>query len=272
MKKLTRFAMWQIKTIQYGALVSALFFAPVVDWSALAVALSLIAYYVYSAVGVSMMYHRYWSHRAFEFKWKWLRWPLTLLGAFAGRGSPLAWVHIHRTHHRNADKEGDPHRPGDTLKVFSFGTTNINQFSPARVADLLGQKMHRWLHDYYLLFMLNWVSVLGIVGGLEAVYFGWVLPVVMYQLAQDLWNYYGHKRSPNWSYQNWGCSYRNGVLLDDPLSQNNILLYPLVLGEAWHNNHHQWPNSYRMSYRDYEPDPIAWLIERIKNDDAPVQR
>lgn len=264
MKKLTRFGMWQIKTIQYGALFSVPFFATVVDWSLTGLIVAYLAYFLYSAVGISMMYHRFYAHRAFEFRWPWLKYPLTIIGALAGRGSPLAWVHIHRTHHRHADQEGDPHRTGDSLKVFSFGTTNIQKFSPARVADLLGQRMHRWLHDYYLVLMVAWAGGLVLLGGLNLLYFGWLLPMVGYQLAQDLWNYYGHKETKFYSYQTWGDSWENGKLVDPPQSQNNPFLYWLVLGECWHNNHHKFPNNYRMNYFDYETDPIGWVIERIK--------
>jgi stearoyl-CoA desaturase (delta-9 desaturase) len=267
MKRITRFGMWQIKTLQYGALLSVVFFASVASWSVWSVLGSVCAYYAYSAIGVSMMMHRYYSHRAFEFKWPWMKYPLTLVAALAGRGSPLAWVHIHRTHHRHADQDGDPHRPGDSLKVFSFGTTSIQKFSPARVADLLGTKLHRWLHDYYLLVMVTWASTLLLLGGFNLLYFGWLLPMVMYQVAQDIWNYYGHKET-FMSYKNWGESYLNGRLVDFNESVNNSLLYPLVLGEAWHNNHHKWPNNYRLSYREYEKDPVAWIIERIKSDEA----
>lgn len=263
MKRLTRFGMWQIKALQYGALFAVPFFATVVSWSVWSVLAAVCAYYAYSALGVSMMYHRYWSHRAFEFRWPWMKYPLTVLAALAGRGSPLAWVHIHRTHHRHADADGDPHRPSDSLKVFSFGTTNIQKFVPARVADLLGQRLHRWLHDYYLLVTVAWALLLLLLGGFDCLYFGWLLPLVMYQVAQDVWNYYGHVET-RWSYQTWGDSWINGKLVDRPQSQNNSLLYPLVLGEAWHNNHHKWPNNHRTSYKEWEADPVAWIIERIK--------
>lgn len=264
MKKLTRFSMWQIKALQYGALFSVVFFAPLADWTGWNLVGALTAYYVYSAIGVSMVMHRYWSHRSFEFRWPWLGKVLTIVAALAGRGSPLAWVHIHRTHHRHADADGDPHRPGDVLKVFSFGTTQITSFSPARVADLLGQRLHRVLHDYYLLVIVAWLLTLGLVGGFNCLYFGWVLPAVAYQLAQDIWNYYGHKATAWWDYQTWGDSWVNGRLVSSPQSKNNPLLFPLVLGEAWHNNHHAFPNQYRMSYKDWEADPVAWIIERIK--------
>lgn len=265
MKRLTRFGMWQIKTIQYGALFAAIFFAPVADWSLMTGLIAFLMAHVYGSIGISMMYHRYYSHRSFEFRWAWLEYPLAMLGAFAGRGSPMAWAHIHRTHHKCADKEGDPHKPGDSLKVFSFDTTKIHKFVPLRVVDLLGRKFQRALHDYYLLIILGWLLILGMIGGFNALYFGWIVPAVLYQLFQDIWNYYGHKAT-GWSYQNWGgeCSTRTRYEYVENYSQNNSLLYPMVLGEAWHNNHHQFPGNYRMSYRDYEADPVAWLIERIK--------
>jgi stearoyl-CoA desaturase (delta-9 desaturase) len=250
MKNFTRFRMWQIKLLQYSSL-TAILFTPLVSFSWTSILIMVIAYYAYSGIGVSMMLHRYWTHRSFEFKWKWLEVLLTLFACFAGRGSPLAWTHIHRDHHSNSDTPLDPHAPGDSLKLFSFKTTEIKKVKLYMIRDMLSNyNVH--LHDYYLLLLIGYAVALFMIGGFSALYFAWLVPMTMYQLSQDLWNHYAH--TPTVGVQ----PFETG---DN--SRNVKWLWPLVLGEAWHNNHHASPKDARLG-RGWELDPVMLLINALR--------
>jgi stearoyl-CoA desaturase (delta-9 desaturase) len=83
----------------------------VFEFDLLSASVVLLGYFMYSGVGVSMMLHRYWTHKSFEFKYPFVKWLFTWFALQAGRGSILGWVHIHREHHAYSDTNKDPHAP-----------------------------------------------------------------------------------------------------------------------------------------------------------------
>ena len=62
------------------------------------------------AIGLTLTFHRYFAHRAFkmgrvtQFVW-------ALIGTSAMQKGPLWWAGHHVTHHKYADRDGDPHSP-----------------------------------------------------------------------------------------------------------------------------------------------------------------
>jgi fatty-acid desaturase len=42
-------------------------------------------------------------------------------------------------------------------------------------------------------------------------------------------------------------------------------MWPFILGDAWHNNHHHNPKLYSTKYKKWEVDPVAKLINIIKS-------
>ena len=70
----------------------------------------LIGSYVITCLGVTLGYHRMFTHRAFEAS-RTFRTLIAILGSMAVEGSVITWVADHRKHHAFTDKEGDPHSP-----------------------------------------------------------------------------------------------------------------------------------------------------------------
>ncbi len=70
----------------------------------------LVVGYLLTGIGVTVGYHRLFTHRAFQTK-QWLRWTFAILGSMAVEGPVLSWVADHRKHHQFSDQEGDPHSP-----------------------------------------------------------------------------------------------------------------------------------------------------------------
>src|SRR5215203_4077467 len=70
----------------------------------------LIAGYLLTGVGMTVGYHRLFTHRAFETR-RSLRYAFAVLGQMAVEGDVLAWVADHRKHHQFSDRDGDPHSP-----------------------------------------------------------------------------------------------------------------------------------------------------------------
>src|SRR5918999_5085220 len=66
--------------------------------------------YVATGLGVTVGYHRHFTHRSFKTK-RAVRVVLAVLGSAAVEGPVVSWVADHRKHHRFSDQEGDPHSP-----------------------------------------------------------------------------------------------------------------------------------------------------------------
>ncbi|HEV7494964.1 MAG TPA: acyl-CoA desaturase, partial [Baekduia sp.] len=66
--------------------------------------------YVLTGLGVTVGFHRLFTHRAFK-TGKPLRATLAILGSAAIEGPVTAWVADHRKHHDFSDQVGDPHSP-----------------------------------------------------------------------------------------------------------------------------------------------------------------
>ena len=71
---------------------------------------SLVGLYVFTALGVTLGYHRMFTHRAFESS-RAFRAIVAVLGSMAMQGTVITWVADHRKHHTFTDQDGDPHSP-----------------------------------------------------------------------------------------------------------------------------------------------------------------
>ena len=67
-------------------------------------------FYLVSGFGVTVGYHRLFTHRSFR-PARWLKIVLASAGSLAVEGSLVGWVANHRRHHVFSDKPGDPHSP-----------------------------------------------------------------------------------------------------------------------------------------------------------------
>jgi len=89
--------------------------------------------YVLTAFGVTLGYHRMFTHRALDSS-RALRAILAILGSMALEGSVITWVADHRKHHAFTDQEGDPHSPhlsGSARSVASGTPTSAGCSRPS---------------------------------------------------------------------------------------------------------------------------------------------
>ena len=75
-------------------------------------------FYLLTLTGITVGYHRYFTHRSFKAV-RPVRIVLAVLGSMALQGPLISWVADHRRHHAFSDQEGDPHSP------WLFGTTPV---------------------------------------------------------------------------------------------------------------------------------------------------
>lgn len=212
--------------------------------------MSLILFYAYSILGVSMMLHRYYSHKSFKLH-PIVKWIFTVFAVLAGRGSPLGWVYIHRIHHATSDTDKDPHSPHyDTFKFVGFrpvydDSKKINYFI---VKELL-TPAHIRIDKYYMLFILSFIALLAVID-YNLVVYAWALPVFAVSVSQICFNYFCHMNG-----------YRNFDTKDK--STNNAFMWPFILGDAWHNNHHAQAQNLSAKVHWWEFDPVAVLAKLV---------
>lgn len=218
--------------------------------------LVLLGYFLYGCLGIVVTYHRHLTHNSYT-TYPILTKILSVLGCFAGTGSPLAWVAIHINHHLKSDKPEDPHSPMyKGLRIFTLDYVNeVNSDTKWRMRGLVTDKFQQFLHRYYFAIVALYSLVLFMIGGFYLmVFFHWA-PALVTGLMSNVVNYVGH--NPKWL-----GGYRSYNLNDQ--STNNWLWSIPSWGEAWHNNHHRFPKDYTFKKQWWEFDISGLIIKLIK--------
>jgi stearoyl-CoA desaturase (Delta-9 desaturase) len=236
----------------------------------------LIGLYVITCLGVTLGYHRMFTHRAFESS-RAFRAIIAACGSMAVEGSVITWVADHRKHHAFTDREGDPHSPhlhgpgffGAVTGLWhahvgwlfeTVGTADRERFAPDLVKDRVIRVMDKLFFVWAALgfvipFALGWAIGGGIGTALTALLWGGFVRV--FSLHHVTWSinsvchFFGRKRFD----------------IEDE-SRNVFWLAPLSMGEAWHHNHHAFPTSAFHGLRFWErmADPtglVIVLLERL---------
>lgn len=211
-------------------------------------ALSIIMYCMIGCLGISIGYHRLLTHKSFKTSKFWER-LCTIFGALAFTGSSIGWVGMHRQHHRNSDKMGDPHSPsihGTKMLIANY------DFDPSKwsVRYLIIDKFHVLLHKYYLGILILW-SIMWSLFGMSLLMHVVLIPAVISMWASTTSNYMNHK---------WG--YKNYETTDN--SKNLWINAIFTFGEGWHNNHHARPGEYNFGVKWWEFDISAKIINFIR--------
>lgn len=216
--------------------------------------LTLIGYVLFAMLGISAGYHRLFCHKGYEVNLFTKR-ILLYLAMLAGQGSPIYWIGIHRGyHHRYADTDKDAHSPRHgfwhsyILWMFKMKTMNIRS-----VVDLLRDKDMAFAHRHYQ--VIFWVSHL--------IFALLNFQMWLYLMAFPIFiTLHCFLAQTSITHLPW-AGYRNYNVKDD--SVNVIWLFPFVLGEAWHNNHHGEGRNPNYGSRNWwEFDPTYYLIKLIK--------
>jgi len=239
-------------------------------WSDLVV---LAVTYLLTGLGVTVGFHRLFTHRSFKAGAP-LRALLAVLGSAAVEGPVIEWVANHRRHHRFSDRHGDPHSPhverasgwrGAFTGLFHAhfgwlldGSAIADEQRYAK--DLLADPLVRFIDRTFVLWVLAGlafpfglgVALTGtIAGGLTGLLWGGAVRMFCLHHStfsiNSLCHFFGRRR------------YATG---DE--SRNLAWLALPTLGEAWHNNHHAFPTSARHGLRWWQLDPSAWLIAGLE--------
>lgn len=227
------------------------------SWSALGV--GIFTWWVAGSLGIGMGYHRLLTHRGFKTP-KWVEYILTLCGALALEGGPIAWVATHRIHHAYTERDGDPHSPRDGFWWSHMGWILEGhsmhreiEATSRHAADLAKDRFHVWLTRWHFLTLVALGAILYAFGGMQFVLWGIFVRIVFSWHATWLVNSAAHV---------WGK--RRFETRDD--SRNNWWVALLSFGEGWHNNHHAHPAAARHGLAWYEIDVNwygIWVLKKL---------
>lgn len=87
-----------------------------------ALGIGLFMWFLVGGLGISVGFHRHFSHRAFAAHPA-LRATLGVLGSMAAQGPVTYWLSIHRSHHARSDQMGD-----GTHSIFSLVSAASSAF------------------------------------------------------------------------------------------------------------------------------------------------
>jgi stearoyl-CoA desaturase (delta-9 desaturase) len=244
--------------------------ASLLHWSDLVVFAIL---YVVTALGITVGFHRLFTHRSFQTT-RWMRGVLAALGSAAIEGPIISWVADHRKHHAFADLPGDPHSPHVDhgggwrgalrgLLHAHMGWLFIHTHRGAReryAPDLVADPVVSWVDRTFLLWAL---------GGLGAAFgLGWLIGgTFTAALTGLLWG--GAVRMLVVHHVTYSinslCHFFGRRRFDtDDESRNLAWLSLLSFGEAWHNNHHAFPTSAAHGLRWWELDVSSLVIRGLE--------
>jgi len=246
-----------------------------VNWTDLGL---FAGFYVATGFGITIGYHRLFTHRAFETSTP-VRVLFAVLGSMAVEGSVITWVADHRKHHAFSDEEGDPHSPhvdrrpgilgalhglwhahvGWMVSGAHHGRASAHRFAP----DLVRDRPLRWVNRTFPM----WVAItlvapalLGfaisgftLAGALTGLLWGGLVRVFL--LHHVTWSI------------NSVCHFFGRRRFDtDDESRNVFWLALPSLGEAWHHNHHAFPTSAFHGLRRLEQlaDPAGLVIAAME--------
>ncbi len=205
------------------------------------------------AIGLTLSFHRYFAHRAFEMS-RAARFFWAFVGTAAMQKGPIWWAGHHLSHHKYADRNGDPHSPA----VSGFYYAHVGWFlNDARndtlpdtnpvVRDYGSVPEIAWLEAYYVVPPLMLASALYAVGGWAWTIWGFGLATTTLAHATFAINTVNHL---------WGS--RRFDTPDD--SRNNALTAFFAVGEGWHNNHHRYQRAARNGFYWWEFDPTWYVV------------
>jgi stearoyl-CoA desaturase (delta-9 desaturase) len=241
-----------------------------VTWLDLGLAL---VFYVISVLGVTVGYHRYFTHRGFK-TGRVMRTALAIAGSLALQGDVITWVADHRRHHAFSDREGDPHSPwlhgtgplglakglwhAHMGWLFGRGETNVARFAPDLVADPDTARVSR----QFPLWSVVSLGAPALLGGLLSLSwwgaftgFFWAGLVRVAGLVHV-----------TWSINSICHMFGRRPFAGRDRATNFWPLAVLSFGESWHNLHHADPTSARHGVRPGQIDisaRVIWVFEKL---------
>ncbi len=227
----------------------------------------LVVMYAASGLGITIGFHRLFTHRSFETV-RPIKFVLAVLGSMAVQGPLLEWVATHRKHHLHSDQDDDPHSPNrfghSFLSVIAgWWHAHVGWILDRKpiafsryVRDIQKDRMLRRVSDLFGVWVLLGLTIPAVAGGLISgtwqgalLGFLWGGLVRVFLVHHVTW-------SINSVCHLWGTR----PFRSSDHSRNNALFGILAFGEGWHNNHHAFPTSARHGLQWWQFDSSYLII------------
>lgn len=224
-----------------------------------------IFYYYATGFGITLGYHRLFSHLSFKAKWP-VKLFVLLFGAASFENSAHDWSADHRIHHKHVDEDEDPY---DISKGFFYAHIGWLLFrlkppTPVNnVKDLEADPLVMWQHRY-----VQWIGA----------FVGFVMPAVLgYGFA--FFNGYTNPGMTALAAFLIAGLLRTVVVQQGTFCINSLChmvgrqpystshsardsgaVALLTFGEGYHNYHHEFQHDYRNGVKAWQFDPTKWII------------
>ena len=224
-----------------------------------------VFYYYATGFGITLGYHRLFSHISFKAKWP-VKLFVLLFGAASFENSAHDWCADHRVHHKHVDEDEDPY---DISKGFFYAHIGwlLFRLKPpvtiTNVKDLEADPLVMWQHRY-----VQWIGA----------FVGFVVPAAL-----------GYGYAALMGYANPGMTALAAFLIagllrtvvvqqgtfcinslchmigrqpysTDHSARDSGLVALLTFGEGYHNYHHEFQHDYRNGVKGWQFDPTKWII------------
>jgi stearoyl-CoA desaturase (delta-9 desaturase) len=228
-----------------------------------------VFYYYATGFGITLGYHRLFSHISFKAKWP-VKLFVLLFGAASFENSAHDWCADHRVHHKHVDEDEDPY---DISKGFFYAHIGwlLFRLKPkppvTNVKDLEADPLVMWQHRY-----VQWIgafvgfvmpSALGYaycvlfvpaelnanpwMTALAAFLIAGLLRTVIVQQGTFCINSLCHMIG------------RRPYSTDHSARDSGVVAL-LTFGEGYHNYHHEFQHDYRNGVKPWQFDPTKWII------------
>lgn len=242
-----------------GMTLAALALAPVFVTPG-AVALFLVTSAVTLCAGHSIGLHRLLIHRSFSAP-PWVERTLVYLGTLVGMAGPLGMVQLHDTRdwaqRQAACHPLHAHRAGLLRDAWWQMHCRLVLAQPPRFvpeARLARDRFLRFLEATWMAQQIPWALLFVWVGGMPWLVWGVPVRIAVSLTGHWLVGHLTHRRGP----QGWVVE---GVAVQGHDLPAAALL---TFGEAWHGNHHAWPDSARLGLEPGQHDPGWWVLVTLR--------
>lgn len=231
----------------------------------------LVSFYALTFVGITVGFHRYFAHRAFETR-PIIKIIFVILGSMAAQGPLIQWVATHRRHHKYSEQAEDPHSPYiyESKKLswleglwhshigwmLNSKMTNSTRFA----RDLLQDSTIVKLNRFYLVWLILGLAIPTVLGGILS--WTWVGAINGFLWGGLVRLFLVHHFS--WTIGSIAHIFGVRPFNTSDHSRNNIWIAVPNFGEGWHNNHHAFPNSAMFGLKWWQIDLGGYVIRILE--------
>ncbi len=247
-------SLWLIAMTVIGVIGGAM----TASWDAVAVFTILTAVTICAGHSVGM--HRLLIHRSFETP-LWLEHVLVYLGTLVGMAGPFGMIKAHDLRdwmqRQTNCHDHAAHRQGMLRDYWWQTHCVLDMPHPPRFEieqKIANDRFYRFLEATWMAQQIPVALVLLAIGGWAWVVWGVCLRVAISLTGHWLIGHLAHTRGP----QTW--------VVDGLAVQGHDVAGAglITFGEAWHNNHHAWPESAKLGVLPGQTDPGWWFISVLR--------